>query len=50
MRLLEKTEELTLYVLDQDKRLKQKDAELAELRERLARIEDVLARGEGGAR
>ncbi len=50
MRLLEKTEELTLYVLDQDKRLNEKDAELAELRERLARIESVLERGEGGAR
>ncbi len=50
MRLLEKTEELTLYVLDQDKRLNEKDAELAELRERLARIESALERREGGAR
>ncbi len=50
MRLLEKTEELTLYVLDQDRQLKEKDAELAELRERMARVEQMLSGSAGGAR
>ena len=57
MRLLEKTEELTLYTLDQDRRLNEKDAEIemlrkknAELGARLARIEAMLAPSNGGAR
>jgi hypothetical protein len=44
MRLLEKTEELTLYVLDQDKRLSERAAEIETLRAHNAALEARLAR------
>jgi len=42
MRLLEKIEELTLYTLDQQEQIDQKNEELASMKDRLARIEAQL--------
>ena len=51
MRLLEKVEELTLYTIQQDEQLKQKDAEIADqekqfaaLAARLERMEAMMAK------
>jgi hypothetical protein len=43
MRILEKVEELTLYTIDQHEQIQTLEAENAELKARLARIEAALA-------
>jgi hypothetical protein len=42
MKLLEKVEELTLYTLEQEEKLKAKNAEINEMKERLSRLETIL--------
>ena len=39
---VEKIEELYLHTIEQDKKLKEKDAEIAELKSRLERLEKLL--------